>query len=58
MWTIVLSLLNLPRRLQNRFNSIMLAGIVPANGSKEPKNLNPYLGIHVDELLKLSNTKM
>ena len=36
----------------------MLAGIVPANGSKEPKNLNPYLRILVDELLKLSNTKM
>jgi len=36
----------------------MLAGTVPANGLKEPKNLNPYLGILVDELLKLSNTKM
>jgi len=58
MWPIMLSLLNLPRRLRNRFGSIMLAGIVPANGSKEPQNLNPYLGILVDELLELSNTKM
>ncbi len=58
MWPIMLSLLNLPRRMRNRFGSIMLVGIVPGNGSKEAQDLNPYLGILVDELLKLSNAKI
>ena len=58
MWPIMLTLLNLPRNLRNRFASIMLVGIVPSNGSQEPKSLNPYLEILVDELLELSNFKL
>lgn len=30
-------------------------GIVPGNGTQEPKSLYPYLDVAVDELLKLSN---
>ena len=33
----------------------MLVGIVPGNGTKEPKSLDPYLEIVVDELLALSD---
>lgn len=35
--------------------NIILVGIVPGNGKKEPKDINPYLEIVVDELLPLSN---
>ena len=53
MWPIMLTLLNLPRHLRNRFASIMLVGIIPSNGSHEPQSLNPYLDVLVDELLEL-----
>ena len=56
MWPIMLTLLNLPRNLRNRFSSILLVGIVPANGTKEPHNLNPYFDILVDELLELCDS--
>lgn len=58
MWPIMLTLLNLPRHLRNRFASILLVGIIPSNGSHEPKSLNPYLDILVDELLELSSCKL
>ena len=58
MWPIMLTLLNLPRRIRNHFGSILLVGIIPSNGSHEPKSLNPYLEILVDELLELSNSKL
>ena len=37
MWPIMLTLLNLPRSMRKLFASIMLVGIVPSNGSKEPQ---------------------
>lgn len=58
MWPIMLTLLNLPRNMRNRFGSMFLVGIIPSNGSQEPKNLNPYLDILVDELLEICNTTM
>ena len=54
MWPIMLTMLNLPRRLRNKFASIMLVGIIPSNSGQEPRSLNPYLDILVDELLELS----
>lgn len=54
MWPIMLTLLNLPRRIRHQFGSILLIGIVPSNGSQEPKSLNPYLEVMVDEILELS----
>ena len=58
MWPIMITLLNLPRKFRNRFGSILLTGIIPANGTKEPKNLNPYLDILVDELIELSSATL
>lgn len=48
MWPIMLSLLNLPAHLRNIRGSILLAGIIP--GKDEPKNLDPYIEILVDEI--------
>jgi len=53
MWPIMLTLLNLPRRIRNLFSSILLVGIIPSNGSKEPQSLAPYLDILVDEMLEI-----
>ena len=54
----MLTLLNLPRHLRNRFSSILLIGIVPGNGTQEAHDLNPYIDIMVDEMLKMSSSKM
>ena len=58
MWPLMLSLLNLPRRMRNKFASILLVGIVPANGTKEPQDLNPYIDIFVNELLELCSSTL
>ena len=58
MWPIMLSILNFPRHLQLDFGNILLVGIIPGNGSKEPQTLSPYLEVVVDELLSLANIKM
>ena len=55
MWPIMFSVLNLPKEVRNTYQNIMLVGIVPAQvEGKEPKSLDPYLEIVVDELLDLS----
>lgn len=56
MWPIMMTLLNMPRKLRNAFGNIMLLGIIPGSGKKEPALLSPYLEIVVDELLQLSNS--
>ena len=58
MWPIMVTLLNLPRDIRNNFSNILLVGIIPPNGTQEPKSLQPYLGVLVDELLLLSNAQM
>jgi len=55
MWPNMLTLLNLPRNLRNRFASILLVGIVPSNGAQEPHSLDPYLHVLVDGLIELSS---
>ena len=61
MWLIVVTMLNLPRRIRYSFSNLILVGIVlgngtkPGNGTKEPKSWDPYLEIVVDELLALSD---
>lgn len=57
MWPIMMTLLNLPREKRNLFENILLLGIIPGNGTKEPTDLNPYLEVLVDELLELSGTQ-
>lgn len=54
MWPIMLTNLNLPRRICNLFSNILLVGLVPGNKNEEPTTLDPYLDVVVDELLSLS----
>ena len=58
MWPIMLNLLNLPRNNRNLFNNIFLMGIIPGNGTKELKSLDPYIDVIVEGLLNLSGTQM
>ena len=54
MWPIMLNLLNLPQHLRNVRESILLTGIIP--GKSEPQNLDPYVEVLVDEIMKLDNS--
>lgn len=56
MWPIMLSVLNWPKTHRNRFENIMLVGIIPANGKEEPKSVDPYVEVLVDEVMELSGT--
>ena len=58
MWPIILTILNFPRKIRNLYGNMILAGIIPGNGSKEPKNISNYLEILVDELLLLNGTEV
>ena len=58
MWPIMLTLLNLPRKFRNLFTNILLVGIVPGNEGMEPKSLDPFLEILVDELLQISDSTL
>ena len=58
MWAIVMTVLNLPRKVCHAFANVWLVGTVPGNGTKEPNSLDPYLNILVDELLELTNKKV
>ena len=52
----MLTVLNLLKRIRNLFSNMMLVGIIPGNGNQEPKHLDPYLEVVVDELLSLSGS--
>ena len=56
MWPVMLTVLNLPKRLRNLFANMLLVGIIPGNGGREPKAVDPYLEVVVDELLTLSGS--
>ncbi|XP_066924630.1 uncharacterized protein [Clytia hemisphaerica] len=43
MWPLMLQILNWPPKFRKSFAGIQLLGIAPGNGTKEPKNLEPYL---------------
>ena len=58
LWQKLITILNLPRHLRNLFGSILLLGIIPGNGKLEPKNLDPYLEVEVDELQELNRLKI
>ena len=59
MWPILLSIDNFPAAVRKTSAGTILAGVVPA-GSKgqEPKSLEPYLEILVDEMKAMENTTM
>ena len=56
MWPIVTSILNLPARLRRQCGFLQLVGIIP--GKSEPKKLDPYLELLVDELLELNGLQV
>ena len=59
MWPIVLGQLNLPRRIRYNFANIILVGIIPSQvKGKEPKHLDPFLEVLLDEILFLSGCKI
>lgn len=59
MWPIVLGQLNLPRRIRYNFANLILAGIIPSQvQGMEPKHLDPYLEVLVDEIIFLSGCKI
>ena len=59
MWPIVLGQLNLPRSIRYQFANLLLVGIIPSqkNGG-EPKNIDAYLEVLVDELISLCDWKV
>ena len=56
MWPIRLSDLNWLKYCRNCFENLMLVGVISANGKEEPRSVDPYLEIVVDELMALSGT--
>ena len=59
MWPIVLGQLNLPRSIRYNFANIILVGIIPSQvKGKEPKHLDPFLEVLLDEILFLSGCKI
>ena len=59
MWPIVLGQLNLPRQIRYQFANLLLVGIIPSQTEGgEPKDLDPYLEVLVDEILALCGCKL
>lgn len=59
MWPIVLGQLNLPRRIRYNFANLILVGIIPSQvQGKEPKHLDPFLEVLLDEIIFLSGCKI
>ena len=57
MWPVMLTVLNLPKRLRNLFANMLLVGIIPGNSGHKPKSVDTYLELVVDELLTLSGSQ-
>jgi len=57
MWPVMLTVLHFPKHLRNLFENMLLVGIIPGNGGHEPKKVDPYLELVVDEILKLSGSQ-
>ena len=59
MWPIVLGQLNLPRRIRFNFSNLILVGIIPSQvQGKEPKQLDSFLEVLLDEIFFLCNSKI
>ena len=57
MWPIVLGQLNLPRRIRYSFENLILTGIIPSQREgKEPKHMDPYIEVLVEEIIFLSGS--
>lgn len=55
MWPLILTWLNLPIHVRTLLGPMMLVGIIPGTKTEEPKHLDPYIDVLVDELLSLTN---
>lgn len=56
MWPIVLGQLNFSRKIRYHFANLLLVGIISSQTrGKEPKHLDPFLEVLVDEILSLSS---
>ena len=59
MWPIVLTQLNLPRKIRYKFANLLLVGIIPSQvQGKEPKDLDPFLEELVDKVIFLSSCQL
>lgn len=59
MWPIVLGQLNLPRNVRYHLANLLLVGIIPSQvQGAEPKNLDPYLEVLIDEIIYLGGCKL
>lgn len=59
MWPIVLAQLNLPRNVRYHLANLLLIGIIPSQAQgKEPKHLDPFFEVLVDEIIFLSSCKL
>ncbi|VDI69941.1 Hypothetical predicted protein [Mytilus galloprovincialis] len=58
MWPLILTWLHLPVNVRQILGPMMLVGIIPGTKTEEPKHLDPYLELIVDELLTLSECKL
>jgi len=59
MWPIVLVQLNLPRQIRYHFANLALVGIIPSQVQRvNPRDLEPFLEVLVDEILYLSGCEL
>ena len=58
MWPITIQIDNLPPKIRKTCAGMVVLGIIPSNGSKEPKFLDPYLKLLIDELKALDRCTM
>ena len=56
MWPIFLVPLNMPHSIRMKTGSMFLTGIIP--GPKEPKNMDPYIDVLVDDILDIEGVEM
>lgn len=63
LWPLILVIMNIPKHHRNKDHAMILAGVVPSRkprqhgGGLEP-NLDPYVNVIVDELIKLSSSEI
>ena len=50
MFPLSSQILNFPQAFRKNLAGIQLLGIIPGNGTQEPKHLEPYLEVTVEEL--------
>lgn len=61
-WPLILTILNLPKSIRNKANSLILVGVIPSKNPRRGKGLEPnldiYMDILVDELIRLTDVDL